>query len=49
MDYIGLVEEKYLLLKVDFMFRLVQIDVVKEASGKSTLEISNNGRTLMGK
>lgn len=37
MDYISLVEGKSLLLKVDFLSRLVQVDVVHKVSAKSTL------------
>lgn len=38
MDYIGLVRGKYMLTKIDFMSRLVQIDVCDEASARTTLE-----------
>lgn len=37
MEFIGLVDDRYLLVIVDFMSKRVQVDVCRKADGESVL------------
>lgn len=37
MDFVGPMDQKYLLVKVDFMSRVVQLDVCSAANAKATI------------